>query len=121
MPDAKPEKRKTRKRASALKKEDPEASPELVIVTGLSGSGKGTVLKAFEDLGFYCVDHLPIELVSKFADLTGEAKSAKRAALVIDIREGDTLRQFPRLYTKLRQKIKATLLFLDADDEVLQL
>jgi RNase adapter protein RapZ len=121
MPDAKPQKRKTRRKASAVSKHDPEAGPELVIVTGLSGSGKGTVLKAFEDLGFYCVDHLPIELVSKFADLTREAKSAKRAALVIDIREGDTLRQFPRLYTKLRQKIKASLLFLDADDEVLQL
>ncbi len=120
MRDAKPEQRKPRGRQAALKKDKP-SSPELVIVTGLSGSGKGTVLKAFEDLGFYCVDHLPIELVEKFADLTGESKSAKRAALVIDIREGETLRQFPSIYNKLRQKIKATLLFLDADDEVLQL
>src|SRR5271154_6713438 len=119
MRDVKPEQRKPHKRPATPRKEAP-ASPELVIVTGLSGSGKGTVLKAFEDLGFYCVDHLPIELVSKFADLTREAKSAKRAALVIDIREGDTLRQFPSVYNKLRQKIKATLLFLDAEDEVLQ-
>jgi RNase adapter protein RapZ len=118
MPAAKP-KRQARKRSGEPKTEG-SASPELVIVTGLSGSGKGTVLKAFEDLGFYCVDHLPIELVSKFADLTREAKSAKRAALVIDIREGDTLQQFPSVYNKLRQKIKATLLFLDAEDEVLQ-
>jgi UPF0042 nucleotide-binding protein len=120
MRDAKAEQRKPRRRAAKLKK-DKAASPELVILTGLSGSGKGTVLKAFEDLGFYCVDHLPIELVEKFADLTRESRSAKRAALVIDIREGDTLRQFPSVYNKLRQKIKATLLFLDADDEVLQL
>ena len=119
MPDAKPKRKRSPKRA-AFKQEKPD-SPELVIVTGLSGSGKGTVLKAFEDLGFYCVDHLPIELVEKFADLTREAKSAKRAALVIDIREGDTLRQFPSVYNKLRQKIKTTLLFLDADDEILQL
>jgi len=120
MRDAKLEQRKPLKRRAARTEEN-AASPELVIVTGLSGSGKGTVLKAFEDLGFYCVDHLPIELVSKFADLTREAKSAKRAALVIDIREGDALRQFPGVYNELRQKIKATLLFLDADDEVLQL
>src|ERR1700759_4441905 len=98
----------------------PAKHTELVIVTGLSGSGKGTVLKAFEDLGFYCVDHLPIELVSKFADLTRESKSAKRAALVIDIREGDTLQQFPSVYGKLKQKIDSTLLFLDADDDVIQ-
>jgi UPF0042 nucleotide-binding protein len=120
MSDAKPKQREPRPSQASPKKDKP-ASPELVIVTGLSGSGKGTVLKAFEDLGFYCVDHLPIELVGKFADLTREAKSAKRAALVIDIREGDTLRQFPSVYNKLRHNIKATLLFLDADDEVLQL
>jgi RNase adapter protein RapZ len=118
MPGAKPIKKKSRPRSAEPKPEP--STPELVIVTGLSGSGKGTVLKAFEDLGFYCVDHLPIELVAKFADLTREAKSAKRAALVIDIREGETLRQFPALFNKLRQKINSTLLFLDADDDVLQ-
>ena len=101
------------------KAEDP-SSPQLVIITGLSGSGKGTVLKAFEDLGFYCVDHLPIALVPKFADLTRESKSARRAALVIDIREGDELAKFPAVYNRLRQKINSTLLFLDADDQVLQ-
>ena len=100
-------------------REDP-SSPQLVIITGLSGSGKGTVLKAFEDLGFYCVDHLPIALVPKFADLTRESKSARRAALVIDIREGDELAKFPAVYNRLRQKINSTLLFLDADDQVLQ-
>jgi RNase adapter protein RapZ len=118
MPGAKPIKKKSCPRSAEPKPEP--STPELVIVTGLSGSGKGTVLKAFEDLGFYCVDHLPIELVAKFADLTREAKSAKRAALVIDIREGETLRQFPALFNKLRQKINSTLLFLDADDDVLQ-
>ncbi len=94
--------------------------PRLVIITGLSGSGKLTVLKAFEDLGYYCVDHLPIALVPKFADLTRESRSARRAALVIDIREGDALKEFPSIYNSLRQKIDSTLLFLDAEDEVLQ-
>jgi len=94
--------------------------PRLVIITGLSGSGKLTVLKAFEDLGYYCVDHLPIALVPKFADLTRESRSARRAALVIDIREGDALKEFPTIYNNLRQKIDSTLVFMDADDEVLQ-
>lgn len=94
--------------------------PQLVIITGLSGSGKGTVLKAFEDLGFYCVDNLPIALVPQFAGLTRESASARRAALVIDIRERDALPQFPPVYKRLRQKINSTLVFLDADDEALQ-
>jgi UPF0042 nucleotide-binding protein len=104
----------------AAEKAPPQQGPQLVIITGLSGSGKGTVLKAFEDLGFYCVDNLPIALVPKFADLTRESASARRAALVIDIRERDALPQFPALYNRLRQKINSTLVFLDADDEVLQ-
>ncbi|HXR76424.1 MAG TPA: RNase adapter RapZ [Bryobacteraceae bacterium] len=98
----------------------PASIPELVIITGLSGSGKGTVLKAFEDLGFHAVDNLPIALVPKFADLTHDSKSAKRSALVIDIREGESLREFPAMYRKLRRTINARLLFLDTADDVLQ-
>jgi UPF0042 nucleotide-binding protein len=92
----------------------------LVIITGLSGSGKGTVLKAFEDSGFYAVDNLPIELVPKFADLTHDSKSNKRAALIIDVREGESLKQFPAMFRKLRRTINARLIFLDASDDVLQ-
>ena len=98
----------------------PASVPELVIITGLSGSGKGTVLKAFEDLGFHAVDNLPIALVPKFADLTHDSKSARRAALVIDIREGKSLKEFPAMYRKLRRTINARLLFLDTADDVLQ-
>ena len=99
----------------------PQASaPELVIITGLSGSGKGTVLKAFEDSGFHAVDNLPIELVPKFADLTHDSQSKKRAALIIDVREGESLRHFPAMFRKLRRTINARLIFLDADDNVLQ-
>jgi len=100
--------------------QDPELQrAELVIITGLSGSGKGTVLKAFEDLGYYAVDNLPIGLIPKFAELTREAANVRRAALVIDIREGQTLRQFPALFKKLRSRIAATLLFLEADDRTI--
>lgn len=98
----------------------PGPTPELVIITGLSGSGKGTVLKAFEDSGFYAVDNLPIELVPKFADLTHDSKSNKRAALIIDVREGESLKQFPAMFRKLRRTINARLIFLDASDDVLQ-
>jgi UPF0042 nucleotide-binding protein len=92
---------------------------ELVIITGLSGSGKATVLKAFEDLGYYAVDNLPIGLIRKFAELTKEAANVRRAALVVDIREGQTLQQFPAIFKKIRRQVPATLLFLEADDRTL--
>ena len=92
---------------------------ELVIITGLSGSGKGTVLKAFEDLGYYAVDNLPIGLIPKFAELTREAANVRRAALVIDIREGQNLKHFPAIFQRLRRRVPATLLFLEADERTL--
>ncbi len=97
-----------------------EALPahDLVIITGMSGSGKLTALKAFEDLGFYAVDNLPIALVPKFADLSYDSK--KRGALIIDIREGESLAEFPRIFRELKTRLSCALLFLDADDEVLR-
>jgi UPF0042 nucleotide-binding protein len=89
---------------------------ELVIITGLSGSGKATVLKALEDLGYYAVDNLPMELLPKFADLAKDAPHVRRAALVIDIREGQSLKQFPAIFRRLRRRVPTTLLFLEADD-----
>jgi RNase adapter protein RapZ len=101
-------------------KEQPDSTgPQLVIITGLSGSGKATVLKAFEDLGYYAVDNLPIGLIQKFAELTQDAPKVRRAALVIDIREGLGLKQFPAIYKKLRRRISATLVYLEADDSTL--
>jgi RNase adapter protein RapZ len=94
------------------------ASPELVIITGLSGSGKGTVLKAFEDLGFYSVDNLPIGLIPKFAELTKESPKVRSAALVVDIREGDALREFPKIYREVMERIPTKLVFMEADDDV---
>jgi UPF0042 nucleotide-binding protein len=92
---------------------------ELVIITGLSGSGKGTVLKAFEDLGYYAVDNLPIGLIPKFAELAKEAANVRRAALVVDIREGEPLKRFPAIFKRLRQRVPATLVFLEADDSTI--
>jgi UPF0042 nucleotide-binding protein len=95
-------------------------SPELVIITGLSGSGKGTVLRVFEDLGYYAVDNLPIDLIPTFADLVQHSPEISRAALVVDIREGQALTRFPKMFRALRRENKALLLFLESGDEVLQ-
>ena len=92
------------------------AKTELVIITGLSGSGKGTVLKALEDLGYYSVDNLPIDLIPKFAQLTKDAPTIRRAALVVDIREGAALERFPALFKRIRRMVPTRLIFLEADD-----
>ena len=69
--------------------------PELVIITGMSGSGKASVLKAFEDLGYYCVDNLPVELIPRFAELAVQSRDIRRTALVVDVREGSKLDKLP--------------------------
>jgi UPF0042 nucleotide-binding protein len=91
---------------------------ELVIITGLSGSGKGTVLKALEDLGYYAVDNLPIQLIPTFAGLIG-GSGIRYSALVVDVREGESLRGFPAMYRKVKAKIPVRLLYLEADDETI--
>jgi UPF0042 nucleotide-binding protein len=93
---------------------------QLVILTGLSGSGKSTVLKAFEDMGFYCVDNLPVELIPIFAELhsAGEGDFA-RAALLVDAREGIQLEKLPALLKHLRKDHPITLVFIDASDDAL--
>jgi UPF0042 nucleotide-binding protein len=93
-------------------------TPELVIITGLSGSGKGTVLKCLEDLGYYSVDNLPIGLIPKFAELTRSPRT-RYAALVVDIREGEGLQRFPKIFQQIRRKVPTRLVFLEADDETL--
>lgn len=94
-------------------------SPELVIITGLSGSGKGTVLRTLEDHGYYAVDNLPLDLIETFAELTKDSPNIRRAALVVDIREREHLQRLPEIIAKLRKNLRTRLLFLDADDEAL--
>src|SRR3954451_21460089 len=108
-----------KKPAAQEKKKKSTHKPELVIITGLSGSGKGTVLKALEDLGYYSVDNLPIDLIPKFAELTRESPTIRRAALVVDIREGEALQRFPALFKKIKRALPTTLVFLEAADESL--
>jgi UPF0042 nucleotide-binding protein len=90
-----------------------------VIITGLSGSGKATVLRVLEDLGYYSVDNLPIELIPKFAELTLESPSIRKAALVVDIREGAAFSKFPGLYRRLKRTFPVRLVFLEAADEAI--
>ncbi|MCU1323776.1 MAG: hypothetical protein JWM43_3425 [Acidobacteriaceae bacterium] len=92
---------------------------ELVILTGMSGSGKLSALKAFEDLGYYSVDNLPLELIPRFADLIQQTKNGQRAALVIDVREGMRLDEFPAILKKVRKVLPTRLLFLEANDDAL--
>jgi UPF0042 nucleotide-binding protein len=103
----------------AAPKQDAAAKPELVVITGLSGSGKGSVLKALEDLGFYSVDNLPVELIPKFAELTLDSPSVRAAALVVDIREGAGLKLFPKIFAEIRHKVAARLVFLEADEDAI--
>jgi len=92
---------------------------ELVIVSGMSGAGKGSALKTFEDLGYYCVDNLPVGLISNFADLVLDSVEIRRAALVVDIREGARLDKLPQVLASLRRMLKTTVVFLEADSDVL--
>lgn len=107
------------RKKAAEPKEAPPHKPELVVITGLSGSGKGSVLKALEDLGFYSVDNLPVELIPKFAELTGNNPSILAAALVVDIREGSGLKLFPKVFAGIRKSVTARLIFLEADDDAI--
>lgn len=97
----------------------PVQKPHLVVITGLSGSGKASVLKALEDLGFYSVDNLPVELIPKFAELTLDNPIIRATALVVDIREGEGLKRFPEVFAGIRQTMSAQLIFLEADEGAL--
>lgn len=93
-----------------------------VIITGLSGSGKGTFLRALEDRGYFCVDNLPVGLLSKFYELTLKSEGeATKVAMVIDVREGESLRQLPSIYSDLRKQegLEVSLWFLEASEAAL--
>ena len=92
---------------------------ELVIVTGISGAGKASALKAFEDLGFHAVDNLPLELLPDFASLICKSLEVESAAIVVDIREGQTLDRFPEILKQVKKLLPTQVVFLDAQDAVL--
>lgn len=102
-----------------------EIAPKFVIVTGLSGSGMSSATNAFEDLGYFCVDNLPLTMLSTFARLLlpneEEVAAIEKAALVINIRERHFLSEFPTELSKLEKKrLKPFVVFFEASDDVLR-
>ena len=98
-------------------------TPDIVIITGLSGSGMSSATNAFQDLGYFCVDNLPVTMLPTFGRLVSEdeEKGIRRAALVIDIREGGFLAHFEKQLDELRALgLKVFVLFFEASDDVLQ-
>ena len=93
---------------------------KLVIVTGMSGAGKTVALKMLEDIGFYCVDNLPISLVDKFVQLVSGGTDIKKTALGLDIRSGEELENLDEILENWRGRdVDVQVLFLDANDAVL--
>ena len=113
--------RNAAKPQAARRKHQTPARParELVILTGISGAGKASALKAFEDLGYHCVDNLPLELLPEFARLVSVSKETERAAIVVDVREGATLDRLPEVLKSIRKMLRTRVVFLDAQDAVL--
>lgn len=100
-------------------------APDLVIITGLSGSGMSSAMNAFEDLGYFCVDNLPLTMLSTFARLLvpgdEEKPAIEKAALVINIRERHFLSEFPDKIKLLRKRgLKPFVIFFEASDDVLR-
>lgn len=85
----------------------------------MSGSGKASVLKAFEDLGYYCVDNLPVELIPRFAEMALQSAEIRRTALVVDVREGLQLEKLPGILKAVRRLIPTKVAFLEASDAIL--
>ena len=103
---------------------EPLAGPtnRFIVLTGLSGSGKSQAMRALEDLGYFCVDNLPITLLPTFAELTlRPGTEIEKAAVVVDVREGALLERFPRVFDTLRAMpgLKPTLIFLEASEATL--
>ena len=109
----------TRRRRVRRERSSPEA--RLLIITGLSGSGKTHVARALEDIGWFCVDNLPSALIPRFAELIRGSEELRRSALVVDMREREFLKQFPHVFRQLRGRggLGVSVLFLEADEKVL--
>jgi UPF0042 nucleotide-binding protein len=109
--------KRTRAQRSAKSVKPP--CKELVIVTGISGAGKASALKAFEDLGFHAVDNLPLELLVDFANLVDKSTEIQSAVIVVDVREGQTLDRLPDILKSVKTVLTTRVVFLDAQDGVL--
>ncbi len=119
MASRKPRRNSAKTRAARLRKATAKPAKQLVIVTGISGAGKASALKAFEDLGFHCVDNLPLELLPDFAVLVSKSSEVEKAAIVVDVREGPTLDRLPEILKSVKKLLRTRVVFLDAQDGVL--
>jgi UPF0042 nucleotide-binding protein len=99
----------------------PRGTRRFLILTGLSGAGKTQAIRALEDLGYFCIDNLPTQLIPTIADLSGrEDAGIDKVAIVVDVREGGFIAQFPRVFRKLKNHpVKPMLIFLEATDAAL--
>lgn len=93
--------------------------PRVVIISGLSGSGKTVALRAVEDLHFFCVDNLPVSLISALLTLTSRNPGSPDVAIGIDIRDKDSLPSFERIIGRLRSRYDIDIIFLEAEPDVL--
>jgi UPF0042 nucleotide-binding protein len=100
----------------------PRGTRRFVILTGLSGSGKTHAVRALEDLGYFCVDNLPLQLIPKLSELaTPDDAALQKVAIVVDVRERGFEKQFPPVYKRLRahKGVRPMLIFLEASDSAL--
>lgn len=93
--------------------------PSIVIITGLSGSGKTVALRSLEDAGFFCVDNLPIALIESFAAIISESRENRKIGIGIDIREKGSLSAISSVLKTLKKKYKPEVLFLEAEKDIL--
>jgi UPF0042 nucleotide-binding protein len=110
------------KRHAARRAARTAVTSRFVVLTGLSGSGKSQAIRALEDLGYFCVDNLPVTLLPMLAELTLRAGTEiSRAAVVVDVREGKLLKEFPGIYRRLkaRKGLNPVLIFLEAAEPTL--
>jgi RNase adapter protein RapZ len=110
------------KRHAARRAARTAVTSRFVVLTGLSGSGKSQAIRALEDLGYFCVDNLPVTLLPMLAELTLRAGTEiSRAAVVVDVREGKMLQEFPRIYRRLkaRKALNPVLIFLESAEPTL--
>ncbi len=98
----------------------PTPPPSIVVITGMSGSGKSTAIRALEDAGFFCIDNLPVPLLGKLLELAGHAGDMRKLAVVCDAREGRFLGDSPKIVADLKARgVPVQVLFLDSTDEAL--
>lgn len=109
-------------KSTARRQSGKEAGCRFIVITGLSGSGKSQAIRALEDLGYFCVDNLPTTLIPTVAEWSLRAGGEmSKVAIVVDVREGGFLSQFPKVLRKLRgmRRLRPALIFLEADDAAL--